>query len=518
MVEIADPAGLIQELARRISYLKLAEEVGVPQEALRALGETGHGRERHSRLAWLGHGSRDLPHIATDFGIAEESRQVTWRLIRSAYRHGLFSVLPAHGIQPVSYDIRSPFDLQAPPVGFDQDPPIVPLINRPTDIAGFKVGFPLGLPASVLAANSQWIEFYARRGFDILTYKTVRTIYRQEHPWPQWVFLEDPQTIDDPKNVKFTGYPGYWPDDLSTVSMANSFGVPSFGPEWWMDDVRRARRVISEGHQVLIVSVVASVSHPDDALIADFVKAATLAKTAGAQIVEANFSCPNVQGDKTGEVYQMPQLASQVACAIRDAIKPTPLFVKIGYLNVSDLRAFVASVTQFVDGIVAINTISGEVADESGKQAFPDNPENPEGRDKPAVKRNKAGVSGWAIKERAQEVARHLVALRKDAVTHRGRRLTILGVGGVTTPSDVDDYLRIGVDGVESCTGAFLNPNLGLEVRFDRARARRRPGRIALGLKVIGKILQDAVVRPTKSSRIRVDRNTGTVLVEPLDR
>ncbi len=40
--------------------------------------------------------------------------------------------------------------------------------------------------------------------------------------------------------------------------MANSFGIPSFEPSWWKDDIGRARKVVKEGSQVLIVSVVAS--------------------------------------------------------------------------------------------------------------------------------------------------------------------------------------------------------------------------------------------------------------------
>ena len=484
MTEIANPAGLISELAQRISYSRLAEEIGAPPAELQDYVQTGQTG-------------------CTD--------QQLWRAIGFAYRYGFFDLLPPHGVQPVSYDLRSPFNLLATPVGFEVEPPIVPLIKQPTNIAGYPVDYPLGLPASVLASNSYWIEFYARRGFDILTYKTVRTEYRQEHPWPQWVFLENPSKIIDPSEPEFVGYPGYWPDDLSSLSMANSFGVPSFGPEWWTKDVRRAREVIREGHQVLIVSVVASTNESLDAMTDDFVKAAELAADAGADIVEANYSCPNVPGDQAGDIYTLPAVSSKISAAVKEVLRKTktPYFVKIGYLPEAELRAFVEANAQHIDGVVAINTIAGKVRSKEGKASIPKNPVTTQSR-------LVAGISGWAIKERAQEVAKNLVALRDEIASETGKRLTILGVGGVMTSADVEEYLQIGVDGVESCTGAFVNPNLGLDVRIDAEV--KRPNQLVLGLKVGWKILEDVVRHPGKTSRIRVDKKTGQVVVEPVER
>src|SRR5437764_10117872 len=103
------------------------------------------------------------------------------KLLVLSNKYGFFDLLPAHSVPPVSYDIGAPFNLAAPPIGDDDDLPRVSLAQRPTKIAGLPVDFPLALPASVLTANSKWVAFYARRGFDILTYKTVRTEYRKEH-------------------------------------------------------------------------------------------------------------------------------------------------------------------------------------------------------------------------------------------------------------------------------------------------------------------------------------------------
>jgi len=441
--------GLVRDLAERISYPKLAHELGLSEADLRAWEQGKH-----------------------QFSLTE-----AWRLFRSTYKYGFFDVLPAHGILPVSYNIGAPFDITAAPLAFEQKPPTVSLRKQETTIAGYRVDFPLGLPASILASNAKWIEFYARRGFDILTYKTVRTRYRREHFWPNWVFLEDAPEIDDPlKPPVIVGYPGYWPDDPKQASMANSFGVPSLDPTWWREDVRRAREFVREGHQVLIVSVIASVKGTLEAIAGDFAEVALLAKEAGADIIEANYSCPNTPVDRVGEIYQSPKAASLISEAIRGTIGNTPLFTKIGYLPKPVLREFVERNAKYIDGIVAINTISARIVpkpehvgtakkileyvralnqEDSDQQTFPG-----EGRDK-------AGVSGWAIKARAREVAENLVLLRKEIRGREGNPLAILGVGGVLTAQDYFERLRTGVDAVETCTGAFLNPSIGLEIRSE---------------------------------------------------
>ncbi len=120
-----------------------------------------------------------------------------WKLLRIAYQHGFFDLPPQHGIPPISFDIKSPFDLLAQPVGFDGEVPAVALKMRPTEIAGFRVDYPLGLYCAGAAPLVKCIEYYQllRRGFDILTYKTVRSVYRQVHSWPNWVFLRDPYQV-----------------------------------------------------------------------------------------------------------------------------------------------------------------------------------------------------------------------------------------------------------------------------------------------------------------------------------
>ncbi len=486
-----DVSGLIQDLAKRQSHAQLAVELGMSQEQLFHL-EKEIDAIKNNRLD---------EHTLVDERFAE----AVWRLIALSHKRGSLDLLSAHGIPAPSYDIDEAFNLPAPPIGFEMDPPVLKLINRPTTIAGHPVDFPLGLPASVLAANSKWIEFYARRGFDILTYKTVRSIPRNAYQWPNWVFLKNPEEIakahDNRVATKAIGSPGYWPQNLTTLSMANSFGVPSFAPEWWQEDIRKARSIVVQGHQVLIVSIVGSKTESRAVMADDFAEVASLAKAAGADIIEANFSCPNVPGDPVGEVYQSPEMVAFIAKRIQEAINPTPLFIKIGYLHKPELAAVIAAAAPFINGVVAINTISAPVVNEKDEQTFPDRPT--------------AGVSGWAIKAKAQEVASNLVELKSEIQKEQGRDLSILAVGGVIEPKDCFEYLdSIGVDGVESCTGAFLNPHLGLDIRQDVAALENRPSKLAFELQIVGTLLKDLLTNPRRPTRIRADSRTRRVVVE----
>src|SRR5262249_57525626 len=55
---------------------------------------------------------------------------------------------------------------------------------------GHQVASRIGMAASLLM-NERWFELYSRLGFDLLTYKTVRSRARIAHPVPNWLFMDD---------------------------------------------------------------------------------------------------------------------------------------------------------------------------------------------------------------------------------------------------------------------------------------------------------------------------------------
>jgi dihydroorotate dehydrogenase (NAD+) catalytic subunit len=345
------------------------------------------------------------------------------------------------------------------PDGIDQEPVelLVPdglraeLLRRPTVIAGIPIDFPFGLAPSIATKHPSLLKSYARLGFDILTFKTVRSHEQGHHSSPLWLKLDDDTSISEPFDRPVFVAPDQSVEHVSRLSTANSIGIPSEAPSKWRQDVADFRRFVSDG-QVLVVSVVASDNVSDRAIVDDFVAVAQQAKASGAQIIEANLSCPNTPRDTAGQVFQSPIQAGKVAKAMKEALDDTPLFVKIGYLPSQPLEELFLSVRDHVDGIVAINTISAPVIYHSGRQAFP------------GLGRLRAGVSGRAIKPWAMKVSRDLVALRDSYYSDR-RCLSIIAVGGVSSRDDVFEYLAMGVDAVESCTSACINPYIALTVR-----------------------------------------------------
>ncbi len=65
----------------------------------------------------------------------------------------------------------------------------VPSVPGKWQFCGLPVDSPIGIPAGPLL-NGKWCLYYASLGFDVLTYKTVRTVQRNCYPAPNLVPVE----------------------------------------------------------------------------------------------------------------------------------------------------------------------------------------------------------------------------------------------------------------------------------------------------------------------------------------
>lgn len=430
----------------------------------------------------------DSPSKIVASRTGEVHGEIFWPFARIAYERRLLELIPANGLPSVNYDLSSDIQLDRTPLGLSGDFSKLRLELRPTKIAGLDIDFPLGVPASILTANASYLRYYADRGYCILTYKTVRSKPWVGHPFPQWVFLDSPDAFlaDEAgaleKPSQFHGRSRYFPHDPQFAGMANSFGVPSHAPNWWRRDLAIARDFVRPGHQVLIASVMASVLDAELApIVEDFVQTALMVKGCGVDIIELNLSCPNTR-ERAGEIYKYPGDAAVIAAAVRREVGATPIFVKIGYLADAALDAFFEAVAPFVDGIVAINTLSasvvsdGAVQDGTGEPLFP------------GPGRGVAGISGWPVQQVAQRMSMRLVKLRDEFSRREGKKLTLLGLGGVMSKEDFDERLKTGVDAVQVCTGAYLNPLLGFEIRNAQGKIEliQPPARIDAGSETRG--------------------------------
>src|SRR3989441_408702 len=95
---------------------------------------------------------------------------------------------------------------------------------------------PLGIAAGPLL-NAKWVEAYARLGYDILTYATVRSAYRPAWSLPniRCVENQEPAAV-----VTRRVRPGACP------TLAVSLGEPSTQPDVWRKDVRRVRTTVAQ--------------------------------------------------------------------------------------------------------------------------------------------------------------------------------------------------------------------------------------------------------------------------------
>jgi dihydroorotate dehydrogenase len=312
---------------------------------------------------------------------------------------------------------------------------------------GLPVRSRFGIPAGLLP-NSRWLEVYARLGFDILTYKTVRSVARPCAPAPNWLPLEEAelaQRLPDPEAALSLASA----EALhATSTLAGSFGMPSVLPEMWMPDIERARRCIGPG-QVLSVSVVgtAGPGTSAEAFIADFADVAARAVEAGAQVLELNLSCPNV-GAAEGQIYQDVEMTERIARSVRRAGPGRPLLLKMGSLPLAPLRGLLQALGDSVAGIVMMNAPSRPIIAAGGQAAF-------------GAGRERAGVTGAGI------LPLGLAAVRDSCrvIRELGLPLQVVAVGGISTAEDALAYLEVGACAAMSCTGAMINPLLAAELK-----------------------------------------------------
>lgn len=308
---------------------------------------------------------------------------------------------------------------------------------------GLDVRSRLGIAAGLLL-NSKWIAGYARRGFDILTYKTVRSAERACYPPPNWVFVNDDGTAKGP--VYVTEAPS---DDAAQISSSVCFGMPSMTPEVWRADVAVARAALANG-QVLIVSVVATPREGAgvEELADDFCQCAQWAADAGADVIEANLSCPNVCS-REGTIFMDAELSGYIARRLRETLGRKPLLVKLGHIERQEqMRELFGEIGEFVDGVTMVNAIMRPVLHRDGSPAF----------GKQFVK---AGVLGRAIHKASVEDVRRA----RETIRKMNLNIAIAAVGGVSAIDDMADFFAAGADAVLLGSAPMYLPDLAADAK-----------------------------------------------------
>ena len=300
----------------------------------------------------------------------------------------------------------------------------------------------LGIAAGPLL-NAKWVEGYARLGFDILTYATVRSTFAPAYALPNIRAVENREqaavTTRRPHNGDLT--------------LAVSLGLPSMEPEIWRKDVRRARERIGAG-QLLVVSVVGTHTPGGDrdALIEDYARCAAWAQEAGADAIEVHLAVPDPFSEHVQLVYDNVPLSAQILYQVRTRIS-VPILAKLGVFRTPRvLHETATKLAPWVNGFAMTHGILRRVVDETGSPAF-----DGDGRDRAHV----VGSDTFPV---AFRQISELLSWRRAGAWDR----VVLGAGGVTTVDRVEQFLREGTDAVLVATAALFDPLFA--TRFRQAR------------------------------------------------
>lgn len=314
---------------------------------------------------------------------------------------------------------------------------------------GHPIRTPFGIPAGPLL-NAKYTAAALAKGFDVVVYKTQRTVPFEVNPFPNVLYIDVKGDLTLEKSQSplraYTTAP-----DPTKLTITNSFGNPSRGPEFWVPDLSRALGHAGAG-QLIIMSVVGTIqpSFTQDDYYDDFATAAKLAADTGVKAVEINLSCPNVAGE--GILCYTPSAVREICRRVKEAIGDIPLVAKLGYYPTDQralLHAVVREMAPHVAAISVINTIPAPVVNDAGHQALP------------GPGRLTTGLCGASIKWAGLEMVRRLVAIRQFL----GLSYEIIGVGGVMTVADYHEYRRAGADVVQSATGAMWDPDLAGKIK-----------------------------------------------------
>ncbi len=323
---------------------------------------------------------------------------------------------------------------------FHESPPARTFAPRSqwTTLCGQSVASPIGIPAGPLL-NERWTTFAATFGYDIVTYKTIRSSAYAGHPVPNVIYVE----WDEPPHTGSEVYQSQnIPASMEELGITNSFGMPSRSPEYLKKDILNAKRALKPG-QLLIVSIVGTPA-PGIDLKTDFVRTAQLAKECGAEVIEANFSCPNVCSAE-GTLYTDPKNAYDVAAALVKAIHPIPLIIKVGVFPATSLLQEVLKQLAHAGAraVCGINSVSMKVLTRDGTAAL-------------GPQRTTSGICGAPILQDALAFVREA----RTIIDREHLGLELLGCGGIVEPSHFDEFLNAGAQAALTATGMMWDPYL----------------------------------------------------------
>lgn len=329
------------------------------------------------------------------------------------FRHGgenvMASVEQASSQCPFNVDIAAIMkDLQ----GQDDTVETVSLadVDLSCDICGVKLENPFLLSSSVVGSSYEMCARAFDMGWAGVAYKTISYMDIREAS-PRFS-----------ANLKSDG---------SWCGFKNIEQLSDHTVEENMEIFRRLKKEYP--NKVLIVSIMGR-------NVEEWESLARLSEEAGADVIECNFSCPNMEAKETGS--DVGQVASLVACytaAVRRSTK-LPVLAKMTP-NIQDMCIPArAAIENGADGIAAINTIKSITGVDMDSLVA-----------KPVVngKSMQGGYSGAAVKPIA---LKFISDMAKDPVL---KDVHFSGMGGVYTWRDAAEFIALGAGSIQITTSVM---------------------------------------------------------------
>lgn len=308
--------------------------------------------------------------------------------------------------------------------------------NTWINFLGYPVASRIGIPACAIMI-SKGISALSKLGFDIFTYKTIRIAAHPCHASPNIAYVHAGMLTHQNIGGKISA--AKQPSThISDIAITNSYGNGCADPAWTSADIAATRAALQPG-QILIVSVFGNSTQ-------EFVAAAQLAQHAGAHIIEANISCPNMISDHQPLCYDPEQVYATVHALV--ASVSIPVIIKVGFFSDVHLlrRVLIAAARAGAAGVCGINSVPMQVVNHDGNPVF-------------GQLRKISGVSGAPIRNLALE----FVVQARKIIDEENLKLVILATGGITQPHHFDLFLNAGATIALCATGAMWNPFLAME-------------------------------------------------------
>ncbi len=244
------------------------------------------------------------------------------------------------------------------------------------------------------------------------------------------------------KSVSVEPWPGKPPPRLAPAGtgMINAIGIQNPGIDRW----------VAEMEPVLAALEVPVWGSAVGTSADEFARVAKSLEGAGVRAVEINLSCPNLEG----HMFALDALAAgEVVANVRHATT-LPVGAKLSPNAANIVEIAGAALAAGADFLVLTNTIWGAAIDIVGRR--------------PLLNTAIAGYSGPPLKP---------IALRCVIEVHRAfPSAPLVGCGGVTSGSDVVEYLLAGASAVAIGTVHFAEPRAGRRILAELKAVMRKQG------------------------------------------